>query len=204
MLHLEGGVLILILAVNFFLANQRKQRDNELITDQKMKLEELSGFKEGLTNMIAHDMKNSLNNIIGLSDMQPDVNNMHGIQQSGILMLNLVTNMLDVQRFEETRVPLNQKQFLVKELFDEAKSQTKLLLQARSLALQISVDENLRIEADFDIMVRVIVNLITNAIKYSKAGTKIWLIGDVDGANIVLKVRDEGSGIELDKIPSNI
>ena len=198
---LVGTILILILATNLYLSGRRRKRYNGLIKAQKDQLEELSGFKEGLTYMIAHDMKNSLNNIIGLSAQQPAAQTMHGIQQSGVMMLNLVTNMLDIQRFKETEVPLDKKEVLVQDVFLEARSQTELLVKSSGLNLHLDTPNHLKVNVDFDILVRVIINLITNAIKYTPVGRLITLRAIQDGPYAILKVIDQGTGIKSEKIP---
>lgn len=217
---ISGGLfLMLLLAGNYYLSLKRKQRANQLLEEKNEKItlqatelkvvnekiEELSQFKEGLTFMIAHDMKNSLNNILGLSSTEPFDEKMHSIGASGRLMLNLVTNMLDVQKFEETEVPLNRANHELKDLVAEARSQIELLLKMKSLRFLPQVDEGLVVNADAEVMIRILVNLLTNAIKYSRSGTTIQLSSQPSSKEnssfIDVSVKDNGVGIDPDKLP---
>ncbi|MEO9853720.1 MAG: tetratricopeptide repeat-containing sensor histidine kinase [Reichenbachiella sp.] len=202
---LGGVILFLLLFISFYISYRRKKRANEVISSQNQKLEELSQFKEGLTHMIAHDMKNSLNTILGFSASEPFDKKMNGISQSGQVLLNLVTNMLDVQRFEEAEVSLDLKSCKIKDLVEEARLQIALLLQMKSLRLDIRVPNELTVKADSEMMVRVLVNLLNNAIKYSKPGRLITVSVEptMENANSFcqISVTDEGEGIEPNKLP---
>ncbi|MEP2511415.1 MAG: tetratricopeptide repeat protein, partial [Reichenbachiella sp.] len=202
---LGGVILFLLLFVSFYISYRRKKRANEVISSQNQKMEELSQFKDGLTHMIAHDMKNSLNTILGFSASEPFDKKMKGISQSGQVLLNLVTNMLDVQRFEEAEVFLDLKPCQVKDLVEEARLQVALLLQMKSLRLEIRVPDQLTIQADAEMIVRVLVNLLNNAIKYSKPGSLITLsiASTTENADSFcqISVTDEGEGVEADKLP---
>ncbi len=201
-------ILVIILFAILFIY-RRTRRKNQLIASQNIKLaksaqqvSELSNFKEGLTHMIAHDMKNALNTILGFAASDPYNKKMHNISQSGHLMLNLVTNMLDVQRFEEAKVPLDLKQHLISELSKDAKSQVELLLQMKSLTLNVQIQNDDKILVDKEVMTRVLVNLLTNAIKYSNPGANIYLNTSRNQENkAVISITDEGSGISKEKLP---
>ncbi len=211
---------ILVILVLVYKSYKRKRRDNERLADQNRQishqadelqsknklLEELSNFKEGLAHMIAHDMKNSLNSIIGFSARDLSSKEMQGINRSGNVLLNLVTNMLDVQQFEEANVPLKLQQHSVREIISEAHAQVKLLLQMKSQWLNMgNVPEELLVKADRDILIRVLVNLLINAIKYSSVGSPIALKVEVQSGDehsfLAFSVIDQGEGISEQELP---
>ncbi len=218
-------ILLIVLAIVLYRSYRRKQqhnsmlmKTNRLIEDQKedlrsqadmlkslnKQLGDLSVFKENMTNMIAHDMKNSLNTIIGLSSRDEDDTRMERIAHSGRLMLGLVTNMLDVQKFEETEVKLSKEEVAVQDIFEEARQQIILLLQMKSLRFETQLSADLMVNVDRDIMIRVVVNLLTNAIKYTNSGKLILLKGELvnnnDVPQVEISIADEGKGIEADQL----
>ncbi len=208
MLYFSIAVVILFvgLFISAYISYRRKRSDNVLIAEQNKELEELSGFKEGLTHMIAHDMKNSLNTILGLSASEPYDKKMHTISQSGNVMLNLVTNMLDVQKFEEAQVHVNLKSHKLSEIIEEARIQVAILFQMKSLSLEIDVQRNLELNVDGELLTRVFVNLLTNAVKYSPTGRTVSIRTEVSSnhsndpkCNIYIK--DQGEGISKDDLP---
>ncbi len=180
------------------------QKSSNELRATNAQLSELTLFKEGMTNMIAHDMKNTLSTIIGLSSIGGEDDRMDRVNRSGRLMLNLVTNMLDVQKFEEAEVKLEKEEVQLKEIFEEARLQVLLLLQMKSLRFEERVEQDITVFVDRDLLVRVVVNLLTNAIKYSYSGKLIVLEAGMRSVNdawhLHIAVVDQGKGIAEDQL----
>ncbi|GAB5527473.1 MAG: hypothetical protein Roseis2KO_53450 [Roseivirga sp.] len=222
-LGLAGFTAMLILASVYYWfyqskrkANARLEEQNRLISEQKdalslqaeklkvvnSQLEMIAEFRTGLTQMIAHDMKNPLNAIIGLSGRQPSDRNVKKIAESGHQMLNLVTNMLEVEKLEETRIKPEMQEVFIDELIQKAKVQVEILLQAKSIVFQSLVPKQICLMADEGILVRVLVNLFTNAVKYSENGGMVKVTHEVLPEGFLrLSVKDEGPGIEPERLP---
>lgn len=215
---LIGGVLLAIILIVTVVALINKHKSNALINQQKLEIEhtadqlrasnlelnELSGFKETFTSMIAHDMKNALNSIIGFSESDIFDRKMKKINHSGHVMLNLVTNMLDVQKFEEAGYQPVLRSTRLSQIVEEARLQVALLFQEKSLSLHIELDKDYSLQCDMEVMTRVLVNLLSNAAKYSKPGRPVFLsvsaseqVADV----VEIQVRDEGDGITPEQLP---
>ncbi|MEL6561371.1 MAG: HAMP domain-containing sensor histidine kinase, partial [Bacteroidota bacterium] len=140
---------------------------------------------------------NSLNTVLGFSESDIFDRKMKKINHSGKVMLNLVTNMLDVQKFEEAKFSLNKTFCKISEVVEEARQQVSLLFQEKSLSFKISIQYDYTLNCDWEIMVRVFVNLLSNAAKYSKPGRNVSLLvaeGKQDGF-LQASVIDEGMGI---------
>lgn len=207
----QTGILIFAAALLLFLvistlvyyrSYQRKKEDHKIISSQANELRQLSDFKEGLTSMVVHDMKNPINSIIGFSRGTPDEKKMKKINQSGYNILNLVTNMLDIQRFEETKVEVMAEPVEGYRLAAEAANEVHLLLQAKSLRFDNQVPNGLMFNIERALFDRVMINLLTNAIKYSKLGSIITVaLGKVQDGYQEMIVRDEGEGIAENKLP---
>lgn len=198
-----GTVLLLAFFINLYLSLQRKKRDNGLIVSQKQKLEELAEMKDRLTSMIAHDMKNMLNTIIGYSSGHSGDKKMRGINQSGNAILNLVSNMLDVQRFEEASMTLQTRQCRLSDLLSVSEMHVQALLDSKNIQLDLEVSDGLYIKADKDIMTRVLTNLMINAIKYSPVGKTIKVSAGLKASDpswCYISVTDEGGGIDEDDL----
>ncbi len=205
-----GSLLIIILAIVVF-ALKSKQRANRLITSQKeslarnnKKLKELGEFKENLTHMIVHDMKNPLNAVIGLSQGESSPQKLTTIAQSGHQMLNMVSNILDVQKFKEARVTLNTEAHLFNNLFKEASVHLELLMHAKNVALVKSIPSRLYVDVDGELIVRVLGNLLSNALKFTDLGNEILVKASVKPARkeVTISVTDYGPGISADELPN--
>ncbi|GAB5527476.1 MAG: hypothetical protein Roseis2KO_53480 [Roseivirga sp.] len=205
------GTMLLILLVIVIIALRNKQKNNRLITRQKEaladsneQLRELGEFKENLTHMIVHDMKNPLNAVIGLSRGEVNGQKLNTIAQSGQQMLNMVSNMLDVQKFKEAKVALHTETHAFATLFQEASIHLELLLHAKNVRLSRSFPERLYVDVDGELIVRVIGNLLSNALKFSELGGKIEVEATEDQTNgeVTISVKDYGPGIPADQLPN--
>ncbi len=215
--YASTGGLFSIMMIAFFIyrnfrqkqkANRLLEEKNDQIHHQAQELEhknqdlkELSTFKQGLTDMIAHDMKNPLNVVIGLSEGEPDTHKMQQVNQSGKLMLQMVTNMLDVQKFDEAEMKLNQAPHTLMDILIQAKYQVELLSMARSIQLDFQVSKDLHLECDREIIMRVLVNLFTNGIKYSDPGGSITIKATKKDQRARISVSDTGKGIHPEDLP---
>ncbi|MEH0154169.1 tetratricopeptide repeat-containing sensor histidine kinase [Limibacter armeniacum] len=196
------GVLVLVvigllIVWRFY---QQKKKASELIAAQKEELqtqheqlEELLNFKENMTSMIVHDLKNPLSTVINLSNN--DHADLKRIQQEGKRMFNLVMNILDVRKFKEANMYLQPKPVSLYHLLEEAKTQVKLLQDDKSILFHLPEIE-LTVNVDAYMVERVFVNLLTNAIKFSPLGGSIHIKCDqVDKDWVKIRFIDEGIGI---------
>lgn len=156
------------------------------------KLVALGQFKEDMTSMIAHDLKNPLSVIIRSGETK--------VSNLAKRMLNLVLNMLDVQKFEEANVQLSLLQGSFNQVVSQAIEDVQDGINEKNIDLQVISYEELKTEMDDDLMVRVVVNLLTNAIKYSLVNSKmiVELLVNNEG-QLYFSVADDGPGIPKDK-----
>lgn len=182
------AVAILVIGLIIFIAvsmiRKRNQRNSELNT--------LNQFKETMTGMIAHDLKNPLSMIMNANEIDEN-------KQVAGQMLHLINNMLDVQRFENASVKLNRKSISVSDLVYKAYTQVSYLQAEKNVNISIDL-EDVAIDADHEIMLRVLVNLLTNAIKYSPLNSEISIVGKVNKQLLELSIRDQGIGIDSDEL----
>jgi len=155
---------------------------------------EMDKIKKGLISGVIHDLKNPLNAVIGFSELEPSEFSMKYINQSGRRMLNLVLNMLDIQKMEEAQLMLHQEKVSVLGVVEAAIERVSFLLEQENVELKNSVQDNL-VNVDVDIIERVIVNLFSNAFKFASGGkVEIWS-EELDKNWLKLCVKDNGIGI---------
>jgi len=206
-----GGILLVsIAAFGFYRSYMAKKLDTMKIAEQAHELQgkneqlnELSRYKEGLSHMIIHDMKNPLNVILGLTDQKiPDHENTLLINQSAHLILQLTHDIMDIQKFEEAKMQLDRDSFLFHQVVSHAKDQVALLLKVKNINLKIDIQVDLVVSVDFRLISRVLINLITNSIKYSSVGSDIKInASGSDEGFCTVSVVDNGQGIAEDQIP---
>ncbi|MBU8892145.1 MAG: tetratricopeptide repeat protein [Bacteroidales bacterium] len=173
--------------------NAEIQAQSEEIQTANEKLIELDKFKEELTAMIIHDLKNPLNAIIGLAES--DI-----VKQSGKQMLNMIMNILDVNKFENAEIQLQTSNSSVHEVSKSALSQVDLLYHQKSIKL-INHIQNFYVDVDPEIIERVFINLLTNAIKYTPNNGTITLESEENLPDFIrIKITDTGQGIPKEKL----
>ena len=195
---LLGGVSLLLLFSGLLAwSYYRRQRQNQKLKTANEKLLQLDNFKRQMTGMIAHDLKNPLNTIMGYTYQKSTLtaNTIRAVHQSGQQLLTLVMNMLDVQKFEEVGVQVEEENFSAGVLFDKAREQIAYLLQQKSLRLEAEIPDTIGIRGDQQLLMRVLVNLFTNAIKYSPQNGTIAVRAALREGRVHWKVQDEGIGI---------
>lgn len=185
--------------VNFLKAQRaklQKEVDNQTqeLKSNNEELQRLGKFKEVITSMLVHDLKNPLHLILGLSDRQ-EQKDMKEINLSGRRMLYMITNMLDVQKFEETTMKLDETAFDLFSLVEETRSQFELILKSKSLVFVNKVPP-VHALGDRELLSRVLQNLFSNAAKYTDYGGKITVGAREESERIKVEFSDTGVGIE--------
>ena len=209
--YLIAGIILVILLALVTLRNYlQKQKanlvlaaKNHQISTQSKELSRLSKFKDALSAMIVHDLKNPLNSIIGLSKRTPisDLNAEY-INSSGRQMLNLVLNILDIQKFEEAKVELSKEEHAIAKLIEMAIQEVKYLADERWISFKLQKTEDFCVNVDPDLLLRMLVNVLSNAIKYSQSqGTIDITLRQVGQCKLRIGIKDYGHGIPAEQIP---
>ncbi len=187
-------------AENMKRANSLFEEQNGKLKAAYKKLKELDYFKENMANMIVHDLKNPLNSVIGLSESEVNDRSRQMINQSGKQMLNMVMNILDVYKLDEVRVKLDIGYFKISDVLKEALHQVELLVNTKALNIQTQIHPQLVAKIDFDIISRVLVNLLTNAVKFTQSNGTIKIYTALEANFIKIFVADNGNGIPFKEL----
>ena len=181
-----------------------KQRTAEL-ADAVARLQKLDKDKNDFLGIAAHDLKNPLTSIIGMSDLlrklhekMPEQQRQHYLERishSGQRMMRIISNLLDVNAMDTGHLHLQLQALDLGKILQDVALQYAEMLKAKDLQLNLDIQDAVMVHADFDACVQIIDNLVSNAIKYSPLGKQIWLSASTKAAYGVLQVRDEGPGL---------
>jgi two-component system sensor histidine kinase/response regulator len=182
-----------------------EQRNAEL-EEANARLREADIWKENLSNMIVHDLKNPLGVVQGtmvyfkatLGEQMDDkqLQLLESALISSDRALKLVSAILDVRRLEEGRMPLELQAVAPSEILQTCLDELLPLINLHGLKVKLDVVETLPpVRADYATLIRIIGNLVDNAIKFTPAGGQIT-VGARQAANgIRFSVADTGCGI---------
>ena len=194
-------------------AEIRKERElgDERVASDRLDIEnrELQRLNEDrgrLIALVSHEFRTPLTSILAFTDIlrkrqdgkdaEKNLKHLDVIKRSGDQLLKMIEEMLDLSRLESTELSLDETEFDVNALITETAQKIGPILQAKRQMLQIFGNvEGISIRADRDRLDQVLVNLLSNASKYSPAGTAIQLEVTAGTSDLRVVVRDRGIGI---------
>jgi two-component system sensor histidine kinase RpfC len=196
---LIGGLILLPMYVSSLI---RK------LSDAKRQAEEASRAKSLFLASVSHELRTPLNAIIGLSDLMRDTrldaeqrDMTQTIGQSGRTLLNLINKILDLSRIEAGRMPVRRQEF---DLFALLGGVRRLLLvQAQAKGLRLGMHVTARtpqwLVGDKEQLEEILVNLVSNAVKFTIAGHVVIAVDAVTGigGNLRLRVEVSDTGIGI-------
>ncbi len=115
-------------------------------------------------------------------------------------MNSIINDMLLLARLSSSREFMNWEDVNIKETIEEICEIMEFSLEETNIQLEYSSLDNINISCDKGKIKRLLINLITNAIKYNKDDGHIYVYTDVNSNNIVISIRDTGIGIKKDNI----
>ncbi|MGC9472164.1 MAG: ATP-binding protein [Bacteroidales bacterium] len=174
--------------------NQLEKQTAELKTalNEQNKLLE---FKEMMSSILVHDMKNPLGAIISLEENSPPAHILLA-KQSGYQLLNLLQNLMETQKFEEADFSLRITENKLKEQVEKAFEQVAYLARIKKIELINEVPEELTVYGDRYMLERILTNLVMNAVKFTSEGGKVTVSASRENAMVKVKVKDTGVGID--------
>lgn len=111
-------------------------------------------------------------------------------------LIRVVNDILNLSNIEFGERLLERRPLVVREIVDEVANALRPKLNEKQINLEVIMPEDLpRIDADRDLAVQVLINLIANAVKYSPQGTTVRVRGKEVAVNVEISIEDEGIGI---------
>ena len=178
------------------------------LSEQKTRAEEASRAKSRFVANMSHELRTPLNAIIGFSDLiesealGPLGNSRYrsyagDIRNSGQHLLSLINDILDFSKADADRLSLHEESVDLEELLEG--SVRMLLPRAAHENVKLVLEpppSGLRLRADAKRLKQIVLNLVSNAIKYTPAGGKVNLGAGIEGDGaLAMTVRDTGVGI---------
>ncbi len=171
--------------------------------------ERASQAKSEFLSRMSHELRTPLNAILGfaqlleMDDLPTDqASSVDQIQVAGRHLLSLINEVLDISRIEAGRVSLSTEPVEVSEVLDEVTTLLAPVAEAGGIELSVDVDASrvLRVRADRQRLLQVLLNLGSNAVKYNTRGGSVAFRTDArDGGRVRFEVRDTGPGIPHEK-----
>lgn len=184
-----------------------KQAKKLIQTNDKLKT--LNATKDKFFSIIAHDLKNPFNSILGFCEMillrfdtmdnQKKKKLIQVIYDSSQNVYRLLENLLHWSRSQTGSIPFSPEEFAINELIDTNILLSENLINEKNLKVQNDLKKEILVFADKNMINTVIRNLLTNAIKFTENGS-ISIEINVDRAVAKISIADTGVGIANNKL----
>jgi signal transduction histidine kinase len=195
-----------ITALNNELVNLQRE-----LSKKNAELEKLNELKNRFLGMAAHDLRNPIGIITSYSEFLMEENTLalsdehkeflEIMNSSAQFMQGLIDDLLDVSKIEAGKIDLHLELFSVEQLITRIVIHNRILSKRKNIEILMkSSAPGLMVFADKLKLEQVFTNLISNGIKFSDKGSKIWLEIYSSGDFAVISVRDNGQGIPVDEI----
>jgi PAS domain S-box-containing protein len=187
-----------------------RSRMERKLQEQAEALADLQRRKDEFLAMLSHELRNPLapiSNAVHLLRLQQDEDSIQQraraiIERQVTQLTRLVDDLMDVSRITTGRILLRNERITINDVVEHAVETTRPLVEQRKHELNVSLSPlPIWLDADAARLEQVIVNLLTNAAKYTDEGGHIWLTVLREGDECVMRLRDTGVGITPELLP---
>lgn len=183
-----------------------------MLENQSTELRELNRIKDKFFSVVSHDLRGPISSIGGISHMireSMEHNNkalLHEItdyiDQTVFSLTGLLENLLNWAQNQQGRFPYNETEIDTKELITEVVRLFSTIAVLKDIRINLKLCDNLSIAGDRNSMMMIIRNLVSNALKFTKANGMVSITTSLTGEGIAeIVVADNGVGIPEDKLP---
>ena len=203
------GIYLTVMLIYYLIENIDLIITDELKVLQK-NIEKSSNAKLDFLYNMSHDIRSPMNAIVELSKSLRDIDEFNeesiradikSIKFSCNNLVEIVNNILDINKIASGNESVQTKEYNLNKLLADLPYVIETRIGSKPIKLEFDIDQNIasKLEGDTTKIYRVIMNILTNSVKYTEVG-KIRMIikGDVAGniQNLHIKISDTGYGIK--------
>ncbi len=170
-------------------------------------MQELGRTQSDFVSQISHELRSPLTAVLGYVELLIDgaggeqggenQRMLHVIERNSRQLLNLIEDLLTMSQVEAKSERLRLEPVDLCEIVDCVRETTALSVVAAGLALTVDMARPTRVTGDRDQLERAVLNLVSNAVKFTPSGGRIEIHGRAVGSDVTLSVRDTGTGIPI-------
>ncbi|MBI5539005.1 MAG: tetratricopeptide repeat-containing sensor histidine kinase [Bacteroidia bacterium] len=219
-----SSILLLLLATVIIFSQRVKRKSNLLLSLKNRELEqinkklieseqnliELNATKDKFFSIIAHDLKNPFNALLGFSQLlernydtytKTEIKEyINVIYESSQSLFKLLDNLLQWSRTQTGSITYNPEIFNLLPVVKQEITYLQFYADKKKIAIKVTVDSTISAFADKNIISTVIRNLINNAIKFTNSNGKVEIRAVETLNEIEVSIADTGVGIDADDL----
>jgi len=190
--------------------NRSRRALDETIAERERLVTDLAranASKDEFFAMLGHELRNPLAPIVTALELMRMRSGGAASREQAIIerqvahLLRMVDDLLDVARIARGKIELRKERVEVADLVSRAVEMASVLLEQRQQQLSIEVAPGLWVDGDPTRLAQALANLLTNAARYTDVGGRIEVTAQGEGAELVVCVTDNGSGIAPELMP---
>ena len=186
------AVLLLIVITVFFIVQKRfykqiirfERKHNRELEQAKSEAEAANIAKSTFLFNMSHDIRTPINAIKGFTDIAVKyyddkaraMDSLTKVQESCDVLISLVNNILDMSRIESGKAEIHENKISISEIFTNIKPMLEELADGKNITLDFHISDirDTHVLCDLVHTHQILVNLITNAVKYTQDGGNVW------------------------------
>jgi signal transduction histidine kinase len=192
-------------------ANERLQQEAADADLARSAAEEANRARTEFLAVMSHELRTPLNAIAGYAELirmglrgpvtPEQIDDLNRITRSERALLALINDILNFARLEAAKVTFGKERVPLRALLNDIEALVSPQLRAKKLSFRVSdCDESLAAQADGDKVRQIIINLVSNALKFTPPAGSIALDCEAEDGTVRLFVRDTGVGIPKEKL----
>lgn len=211
--------ILSLLSLSLYKNNKIRTSTNKLLKDknkeltiEKERAELASKARADFLSTVSHELRTPLNAINGITYLllqekpkASQLNYLKSLEFSGNYLLNFINDILEINRLESDKVIVEKINFNLKELIENITISFKEFIHENNIKCHLKIDESIttNLKGDPTKLSQIVINLLNNAIKFSKNGD-VWFTikkqhEDSNVIKLYFEIKDNGIGIPLDK-----
>lgn len=208
----DGEILRFIAIKRDISARVEAEQEREIAIKLESKNSELESINEARSEFlstVSHELRTPLTTMLAFSEIlrrnrddnltSRQLEHLELISNGGRRLNELIDDLLDVSRTETGRFNLEFAPFDIRESIDEVTRSCRSIFDQRDQVLEVvNLPRLTRLDGDRARVEQVFNNLLTNAAKYSPAGSTVEFVASVEDDTVQVEVRDHGIGISLE------
>lgn len=186
-----------------------RKRVEQAMSIARREAERANRAKSDFLSRMSHDLRTPLNAVLGFAQLL-DMDNLSADQresvsqilEAGRHLLDLMNEVLDISRVESGNLSLSPEPVAVAEIIDQVVKLMRPLGARRQIdvqALPTTADDR-HVRADRQRLNQILLNLMSNAVKYNREGGRVTVSCEDIGARVRISVTDTGAGIRREKL----
>ena len=193
-------------------SNKLLEEKNKELTIEKEKAEQASKARAEFLSTVSHELRTPLNAINGITYLllqekpkASQLNYLKSLEFSGSYLLNFINDILEINRLESDKIQVEKINFNLKELIENISTSFNEFIQENNTKCHLTIDSSISeyLKGDPTKLSQIVINLLNNAIKFSKNGDVWFTIKNIEESDETIKlhfeIKDNGIGIPLEK-----